>query len=169
MVSMLVDDLGMAFSGNSFFTLLILMLIVMSLLVVGATGASLVIFILPGIFYYTIHKNAANHWRIESEDPSLSVHGPTSSPGRKGSKPSNVIDFTASNPLREEGDGLSPSDRDYSLPSSPLSFSVSEGGREGRESILMKSESSWKTYAALGMFIIGMIVGPLALILIFLS
>jgi hypothetical protein len=115
--------------------------------VVGATGATLVIFILPGIFYYTIHKiNVVPRCGSDSIDMSDNF--------TNGRRHTHSYVTTATNPMN-----------------SSRSITHEDAVTQDVESglVIPSLSGSWKTSAALVMFLIGIIIGPLSLFLIFYS
>ena len=124
------------------------------MLVVGASGSTLVIFILPGIFYYTIHRiNLAPRLGSDSCDPNddfrRHTHRYVSTLSESESSEYATNPMNNSRPAADE-DAVAAQYFAVGFSNPPLT-------------------GSWKTHAALGMFISGIIIGPLALVFIFYS
>ena len=106
------------------------------------------IFILPGIFYYTIHKiNVVPRCGSDSIDISDNF--------ANGRRHTHSYVSTATNPMN--------SSRSTTHEDTVNSQDVESG------LVIPTLSGSWKTSAALGMFLIGIIIGPLSLFLIFYS
>mmetsp|Transcript_27400 Transcript_27400/g.37760 ORF Transcript_27400/g.37760 Transcript_27400/m.37760 type:complete len:599 (-) Transcript_27400:64-1860(-) len=147
-VAVMFDDLGVAFS------------------VVGATGSTLVIFILPGIFYYTIHK-ARNDLHDRSIHHCRSVESPL------------TTDCSSHSVVLDEPKGGNADSASSPIHGSQLLSTMNTASKESGKMSLGYSYSSlrlemdvhptnhWKTNAALAMFITGAVLAPLSLFLIF--
>lgn len=114
----------------------------------------MVIFILPGIFYYTIHRiNLAPRLGSDSYDASddfrRHTHRYISTLSDSDSSEYATNPMNSSRPAADED----------AAAVHEFAIGFSNSPRTG----------SWKTPAALGMFIFGIIIGPLALVFIFYS
>lgn len=108
------------------------------------------ILILPGIFYYSIHKISVTP-RCGSDSIDMSD---TFATGRRHTH--SYVSTSTNNPMNSNRSAA----HDDSVNNAP----------DAESGLLIPTLSgSWKTSAALGMFIIGIIIGPLSLFLIFYS
>jgi len=140
------------------------------LTVVGATGSTLVIFILPGIFYFTIHKvkddihdRSIHHCRsVDSPLPDCSNHSMKDGIIEQSDGSADI----SSSPMHS---------KDKSQVLSTMNTASKGSGRDSlgysysslRHGADVHPANHWKTNAALAMFITGAILAPLSLFLIF--